>query len=34
VSGTPDFNGCISGGYRGGFSNRLMLGLVGVAYKF
>jgi outer membrane immunogenic protein len=34
VSGTPDFNGCISGGYRGEFSNRLMLGLVGVAYKF
>jgi len=34
VSGTPDFNGCIGFGYRGEFSNRLMLGLVGVAYKF
>jgi outer membrane immunogenic protein len=34
VSGTPDFNGCIGRNYRGEFSNRLMLGLVGVAYKF
>lgn len=34
VSGAPDFNGCISNGYRGEFSNRLMLGLIGLAYKF
>ena len=34
VSGRPDFNGCISHGYRGEFSNKLMLGLVGLAYKF
>jgi outer membrane immunogenic protein len=34
VSGAPDFDGCISNGYRGEFSNRLMLGLIGLAYKF
>jgi outer membrane immunogenic protein len=34
VTGRPDFNACVSLGYRGEFSNRLMLGLVGLAYKF
>jgi len=34
VSGRPDLNHCIDRNYRGEFSNRLMLGLVGVAYKF
>jgi opacity protein-like surface antigen len=33
-----NLGGCVSlgpsGAYRGEFSNRLMLGLVGVAYKF
>jgi outer membrane immunogenic protein len=34
VTGAADFNGCVGIGYRGDFSNKLMLGLVGLAYKF
>lgn len=34
VTGGADFNNCVKLGYRGEFSNTLMLGLVGLAYKF
>ena len=34
VVGATDFFGCLNLGYRGNFSNTLMLGLVGLAYKF
>jgi outer membrane immunogenic protein len=33
-SSATNFNGCVSFGYRGTFSNTLKLGLVGLAYKF
>ncbi|MGA7311350.1 MAG: outer membrane beta-barrel protein [Pseudolabrys sp.] len=33
-SSATDFENCVSIGYRGEFSNRLIMGLVGLAYKF
>lgn len=33
-SSANDFDGCVSAGYRGEFSNTLKLGLVGLNYKF
>ena len=34
VTGAADFNNCVGLGYRGEFSNTLMMGLVGLNYKF